>query len=232
MRRARPSTERRAALAERERRAAESRGAGRAATSPRHASPWPARWPTPCSPTSSRSSAPGVDVLFLDTGYHFAETLGTRDAVASDAAVTDRRRPARADRRRAGRRVRRRAARPRPRPLLRAAQGRAAAARARRLRGVGHRRAPRRGAHPRRHARSSPGTRRNGLVKVNPLAAWTDDDVDRYAGEHQVAASTRCVTSGYPSIGCEPCTRPVAEGEDPRAGRWAGIAKTECGLHT
>ena len=73
---------------------------------------------------------------------------------------------------------------------------------------------------------------KHDLVKVNPLAAWTDDDVEAYAGRARRAASTRCVSQGYPSIGCAPCTRRVAPGEDPRAGRWAGKAKTECGLHT
>ena len=68
------------------------------------------------------------------------------------------------------------------------------------------------------------------MVKVNPLAAWSFDDVLEYASIHQVPINL-LLTAGYPSIGCEPCTQPVAEGEDPRSGRWAGIAKTECGLH-
>ncbi|MFZ0531108.1 MAG: phosphoadenosine phosphosulfate reductase family protein, partial [Propionicimonas sp.] len=51
-----------------------------------------------------------------------------------------------------------------------------------------------------------------------------------YAGAHQVPINL-LLADGYPSIGCEPCTRRVAPGEDPRAGRWAGLAKTECGLH-
>jgi len=68
------------------------------------------------------------------------------------------------------------------------------------------------------------------MVKINPLAAWTFDDVLDYAGAHQVPVNL-LLTDGYPSIGCEPCTRRVEPGEDPRAGRWAGLAKTECGLH-
>ena len=71
---------------------------------------------------------------------------------------------------------------------------------------------------------------RNGLVKVNPVAAWTFDDLLDYAGEHRVPVNL-LVTNGYPSIGCEPCTQRVAPGEDPRSGRWAGLSKTECGLH-
>ena len=68
------------------------------------------------------------------------------------------------------------------------------------------------------------------MVKVNPIAAWTFDDVLDYAGAHQVPVNL-LLTDGYPSIGCAPCTRRVEPGEDPRAGRWAGLAKTECGLH-
>jgi phosphoadenosine phosphosulfate reductase len=69
------------------------------------------------------------------------------------------------------------------------------------------------------------------MVKLNPIAAWTDEDVDRYVEEHQVFLNP-LRQEGYASIGCAPCTRPVAEGEDARAGRWAGQDKTECGLHT
>ena len=69
-----------------------------------------------------------------------------------------------------------------------------------------------------------------GLVKVNPLAAWTDDDVDSYLRDHGLPVHP-LATQGYLSIGCAPTTRPVAAGEDRRAGRWSGTGKTECGLH-
>jgi phosphoadenosine phosphosulfate reductase len=69
------------------------------------------------------------------------------------------------------------------------------------------------------------------MVKVNPLAAWTDSDVERFTAEQGVLENP-LRQLGYASIGCAPCTRPVAEGEDPRSGRWAGRGKTECGLHT
>jgi len=69
-----------------------------------------------------------------------------------------------------------------------------------------------------------------GVVKVNPLATWTDDDVDSYLADHDLPVHP-LVSEGYRSIGCAPTTRPTAKGEDPRAGRWAGSAKTECGLH-
>ena len=68
------------------------------------------------------------------------------------------------------------------------------------------------------------------MVKVNPIAAWSFDDLLDYAGANSVPVNL-LLTDGYPSIGCAPCTRRVEPGEDPRAGRWAGLAKTECGLH-
>jgi phosphoadenosine phosphosulfate reductase len=69
-----------------------------------------------------------------------------------------------------------------------------------------------------------------GLIKINPLATWTDDDVWGYIDEHDVPYNP-LIDQGYPSIGCMPCTQPVAEGDDPRSGRWAGRDRSECGLH-
>lgn len=69
-----------------------------------------------------------------------------------------------------------------------------------------------------------------GLVKINPLAAWSARDVWDYIAEHDVPYNP-LHDLGYPSIGCTPCTTPVRIGEDPRAGRWRGTVKTECGLH-
>ena len=69
-----------------------------------------------------------------------------------------------------------------------------------------------------------------GLIKVNPLATWTDDDVACYLADNELPQHP-LVARGYRSIGCAPTTRPVGEGEDARAGRWAGLDKTECGLH-
>jgi phosphoadenosine phosphosulfate reductase len=71
---------------------------------------------------------------------------------------------------------------------------------------------------------------RRGLVKINPIASWTDDDVDRYIAEHDVIVNP-LVGQGYASIGCWPCTVPTVDPADPRSGRWAGLGKTECGLH-
>lgn len=69
-----------------------------------------------------------------------------------------------------------------------------------------------------------------GVVKVNPLAAWSDRDVAAYAADHQLVTHPLAAL-GYHSIGCAPTTAPVAEGEHRRAGRWSGTDKTECGLH-
>jgi len=69
-----------------------------------------------------------------------------------------------------------------------------------------------------------------GRMKVNPLAHWARDDVQTYMTENRLPRHP-LVARGYPSIGCMPCTSPVAEGEDPRSGRWRGDDKTECGIH-
>ena len=70
-----------------------------------------------------------------------------------------------------------------------------------------------------------------GQVKFNPLANWTKSDLDAYIAKHDLPPHP-LVAAGYPSIGCWPCTQPVEEGADVRAGRWVGSQKTECGIHT
>ncbi len=69
-----------------------------------------------------------------------------------------------------------------------------------------------------------------GMVKINPIATWTEADVERYAQDRALPEHP-LREKGYASIGCWPCTRPVGDGEDARAGRWAGLDKLECGLH-
>jgi phosphoadenosine phosphosulfate reductase len=69
-----------------------------------------------------------------------------------------------------------------------------------------------------------------GKIKINPIAAWTQRQVDRYAATHGLRVNP-LKTLGFASIGCAPCTRAVVPGEQARAGRWAEFAKTECGLH-
>jgi phosphoadenosine phosphosulfate reductase len=68
------------------------------------------------------------------------------------------------------------------------------------------------------------------IVKVNPIVAWSDDELDLYHDLHELDRNP-LTERGYLSIGCWPCTRPVAAGEDRRAGRWSGSGKVECGLH-
>jgi phosphoadenosine phosphosulfate reductase len=173
--------------------------------------------------------APGIDVLFLDTGYHFAETVGTRDAVAAtlpvnlisiepvqsvaeqDASYGKDLFARDPDLCCALRKVA---------PLNDAMQGYDAWA-------TGLRRAE---THHRIIAPVIGWDENKGKVKVSPLARWTGDDVDRYVAEHGVLVNP-LQYDGYPSIGCAPCTRRVAPGEDPRSGRWAGTGKTECGIH-
>ncbi len=69
------------------------------------------------------------------------------------------------------------------------------------------------------------------IIKLNPMAAWTREQVQSYIKEHNLPVNA-LAAQGYRSIGCRPCTRPVAEGESERAGRWTGFDKSECGIHT
>jgi phosphoadenosine phosphosulfate reductase len=82
----------------------------------------------------------------------------------------------------------------------------------------------------RAHARKLEWDTKFGLVKVNPIADWTSDMVWEYIRANDVPYNP-LHDRNYPSIGCTHCTRPVAAGEDPRAGRWSGLNTTECGLH-
>nr|WP_145486524.1 MULTISPECIES: phosphoadenylyl-sulfate reductase [Streptomyces] len=172
---------------------------------------------------------PGVDVVFLDTGYHFPETIGTRDAVAAvmDVSVrtlTPRQTVAEQD------------AEYGPRLHDRDPDLCCALRKVRPLQeGLANYRAwatgLRRDESPTRADTPVVGwDEKRRKVKVSPIARWTQDDVDAYIAEHGVLTNP-LLTDGYASIGCAPCTRRVLEGEDARAGRWAGRAKTECGLH-
>lgn len=174
-------------------------------------------------------AAPGVDVLFLETGYHFAETLGTRDALASvvNARIIDvlpLKTVAEQDAEHGERLYERN-------PTL-CCQLRKVDPINAELAGyeawvTGIRREDN---ALRANAKVVEWDPTHQMVKVNPIAAWSFDELLDYAGSHQVPVNL-LLTDGYPSIGCAPCTRRVAPGEDPRAGRWAGLAKTECGLH-
>jgi len=181
-------------------------------------------------PHLAAEAAPGVDVLFLDTGYHFAETIGTRDA--AEAAypirlidVTPAQSVAEQDAEHGPRLYERDPDRccalRKVEPLGRALEPYRAW-----MTGIRREDAATRNVVP-----LVQWDAKREMIKVNPLAAWTDDDVAGYVERHGVLVNP-LVQVGYLSIGCAPCTRAVAPGEDPRAGRWAGLAKTECGLHT
>ncbi|WP_082104375.1 phosphoadenylyl-sulfate reductase [Demequina soli] len=171
----------------------------------------------------------GVDVLFLETGYHFAETLATRDAAAAAFDITivnvePEQSVAEQDAthgkdlfaRDPGlccslRKVE---------PLKRALGGyRAWVTGARRV-----------DAATRSEMPVVSWDARHGLVKINPLAFWDDAAVEAYQEANGLPRNP-LVAQGFLSIGCQPCTRAVAPGEDARAGRWSGTGKTECGIH-
>ncbi|HEU0131362.1 MAG TPA: phosphoadenylyl-sulfate reductase [Mycobacteriales bacterium] len=165
--------------------------------------------------------APGVDVLFLDTGYHFAETIGTRDAVAAVYDVTVRTISAGLPDDRLYERDTDLCCKLRKVDPLDAALGDYDAWAS----GV------RRDESPTRADTPVVGwDAKRGKVKVSPLAAWTQAEFDAYVAEHGILVNP-LLLDGYPSIGCAPCTQRVAPGADPRSGRWAGTGKTECGLH-
>ncbi|MFB8416240.1 phosphoadenylyl-sulfate reductase [Streptomyces albidoflavus] len=172
---------------------------------------------------------PGVDVVFLDTGYHFPETIGTRDAVEAVLDVnvltlTPRQSVAEQDAE-YGPKLHDRdpdlcCALRKVKPLEEGLSGYAAWAT-----GL------RRDESPTRANTPVVGwDARRRKVKVSPIARWTQDDVDAYVARYGVLTNP-LLTDGYASVGCAPCTRRVAAGEDARAGRWAGTGKTECGLH-
>ncbi|GAA1250872.1 phosphoadenylyl-sulfate reductase [Oryzihumus leptocrescens] len=173
---------------------------------------------------------PGVQVLFLQTGYHFTETLQTRDEAAGRLPITvvealPRQTVAEQDEE-YGERLHDRDPNlccflRKVEPLARALEGHAAW-----VTGVRRVDAPTRAATP-----VVSWDDKHDLVKVNPLVAWTDDDVEAYQAEHDLPRNP-LVAQGYPSIGCGPCTHKVAPGADPRSGRWSGKDKTECGIHT
>jgi phosphoadenosine phosphosulfate reductase len=163
---------------------------------------------------------PGVEVVFIDTGFHFPETLQILDDVrrrySPNLRVLRSSKPLDDLWRRdtdaccAVRKVAQ---------LDEALEGKRAW-----MSGLRRADAPNRAATP------IIQRDRRGLVKINPLATWSDEYVDRYIAERNVPVNP-LVAQGFPSVGCWPCTRAIAEGEDPRAGRWAGTSKTECGLH-
>ncbi|MFC3241298.1 phosphoadenylyl-sulfate reductase [Gordonia humi] len=170
-----------------------------------------------------------LKALFLDTGYHFAETLGTRDAVTSVydlelLNVTPEQTVEQQDEL-VGRNLF--ASDPGECCRLRKVVPLKASLAPYRAWVTGIRRVE---APTRANAPLISFDEGFGLVKINPLAAWTDEEFQEYIDANGVLVNP-LVDEGYPSIGCEPCTVKPKAGEDPRSGRWAGRTKTECGLH-
>lgn len=163
---------------------------------------------------------PAIEVVFIDTGYHFPETLETLEQV----------------RRRYGLNLRIMTVAPHAEELwkvdpenccsaVKVGQlDRALAGKAAWMSGLRRDEADSRAEAPIVHRDL------RGLIKVNPIANWTSERCAEYVAANDVPYNP-LLDQGYASIGCWPCTRPVAEGEDARAGRWAGTDKTECGLH-
>jgi phosphoadenosine phosphosulfate reductase len=175
------------------------------------------------------SVKPGIDVVFLDTGYHFAETIGTRDATQvvypiNLVNVTPTRTVAEQDSELGPRLYGRnpdlccylRKVEPLEKTLKQYDAW---------ISGVRRDETP-----ARRNTRVVEWDPRREMVKVNPIAAWTGDQVDKFIASQGVLVNP-LVYEGYPSIGCATCTLRVEPGADPRSGRWAGTGKTECGIH-
>ncbi|WP_194924661.1 phosphoadenylyl-sulfate reductase [Catenulispora pinisilvae] len=175
------------------------------------------------------AAAPGIDVVFLDTGYHFPETIGTRDAIAEIYPVnllsvqplqTVAEQDAEHGRGLYERDPDRCCALRKVEPLERALAPYTAW-----INGMRREEAPTRADIP-----VVGFDAERDMVKISPLAAWTEQDVTDYIADHGVLTNP-LFAEGYTSIGCAPCTRKPLPGEDARAGRWAGTTKTECGLH-
>jgi phosphoadenosine phosphosulfate reductase len=173
---------------------------------------------------------PGVRVLFLDTGYHFVETLGTRDAVDAsqpvDVLTVSPSLSVREQDERFGLALWSRdpdlcCSLRKVQPLATALASYDACATGIRREHGGT-----------RSARPVVGyDERSATIMLAPLARWTQADLDRYGAAHQVIVNPLRF-DGYSSIGCWPCTRRTLAGEGSRDGRWPGSAKTECGIHS
>jgi phosphoadenosine phosphosulfate reductase len=172
---------------------------------------------------------PGVEILFLETGYHFAETIGTRDAVEqvydvrmvnAQAKQSVAEQDASEGKDLFARDPNRCCALRKVAPLQDTLAKYDAW-----VTGVRRVEAPTRANTP-----LITYDEKFGLVKINPIAAWSDEEMQAYIDENGILVNP-LVGAGYPSIGCAPCTAKPAPGADPRSGRWAGTSKIECGLH-
>lgn len=180
-----------------------------------------------------RQLRPDVPVLFLNTGFHFAETIAFRDRIteAWELNLVDVRGEHGSSERQAelyGPELYRRDPERccfinKVAPLQKALEGYDAW-----ISGIRRDQSPMRAETPLIEAQLLPSG--NEILKIHPLAHWTKRDVADYIAEHDIPTHP-LLERGYVSIGCAPCTRPVRAGEDDRSGRWEGLSKTECGIH-
>ncbi len=177
---------------------------------------------------------PDVPVLFLETGFHFPETLGFRDRVVEDwdlklVELTGEHASPERQAEIYGPELYKRdphkcCAINKMEPLQRALEEYDGW-----ISGLRRDQSPLRADTPIVEAQMLPSG--NEVLKVHPLAHWSAADVASYIAEHAIPTHP-LLERGYRSIGCWPCTRPVTEDEPERAGRWEGFAKTECGIHS
>ncbi|MHA2789952.1 phosphoadenylyl-sulfate reductase [Corynebacterium sp. S7] len=178
----------------------------------------------------AKDHLPRADFLFLDTGYHFAETIDVADQV--EARYPEQKL------------VRAQPILTRPEQdqtygLNLYAKNPTACCRMRKVEPLAVSLSPyvgwitglRRADGPTRAQAPALSLDKTGRLKISPIITWSLEDTEKYI-EDKTLIIHPLTKQGYPSIGCETCTLPVAEGEDPRAGRWAGQNKTECGLHS
>jgi len=169
---------------------------------------------------------PNLEILFLDTGYHFPETLAYRERVTSELGLNVRVLRTAHSASNPGRRAELYHSNPdlccyinKVEPLDVALADKDAW-----ITGI------RRDQTPTRSQAKIIDITRDGIYRIAPMLNWTDSDVTAYIRKNQLSEHPLTGT-GYVSIGCAPCTRPVGTSEDPRAGRWSDMEKTECGLH-
>ncbi len=166
------------------------------------------------------SVTPDIEVVFLDTGFHFAQTIETLERVTKRFSLNLRvERPVEGAPDRFTTDIDTCCGARKVDTLNRALAGKQAW-----MTGL------RRADSPERALTPIVSRDKRGLVKVCPIARWSDADVEAYIAKHRLIVNP-LLFDGYASIGCEPCTQRVHEGDDARAGRWAGTEKTECGIH-
>ena len=181
-----------------------------------------------------KSIRPDVPVLFLDTGFHFAETISFRDRIAElwGLEIVELRGAHESPERQAELYAPELYRRDPDRccfinkvaPLQSALEDYDGW-----ISGIRRDQSPLRARTPVVEAQLLPSGRE--ILKIHPLAGWSKGDVDGYVRSHRIPTNP-LLEQGYASIGCRPCTRPVSGAEDVRAGRWDGFSKTECGIHS